>query len=319
MALTKSPEVWYTELLQSPPEDDLKKLKVDTYWTRLMKSAVPVPELDGMLGIAKTNCFLFCGVPGAGKRSLAKAMAGTLCRMGYSFLQASGPDFDEDLRQRVQVIFQQVTQENPLVFLCEDVECCEDPKLLSEGLAQLGQVCKQQKLPFVMIVISSQEEEIPPALLRECYLCRFTAPDLEERAAFYEAALGSRFPLQKGLKPRDLAVASEGLHLRQLVHTLRLMQFGLKEEALVRYKNHFSMAEEAVRNKELVVDMSMFRAIVAKLKEPEKAPAQQPVQILQPLSAVPVAAAAPASQNKSESKTDTLRNSKNASDFFKNL
>lgn len=319
MALTKSPEVWYTELLQSPPNDSLKKLKMDTYWTRLMKSAIPVPELDGMLGITKSNSFLFCGPAGSGKHSLAKAMAGTLCQLGYSYLHASGEDFNEDLHQRVQTIFQQISPETPLFFLCENVEQCKDAELLSAGLGQLAQVSKQQNLPFVMIVISLQEEELPDELQRNLYLCRFTAPDLDERTAFYEAALGSRFPLQQGLKPRDLAVASEGLQLRQLVQSLRLMQFGLKEQALVKYKNHFSMAEDAIRSKELAVDMTMFRSIVTHLKTPEKTPAQQPIQIVQTVAAAPVAAAAPKGKEEPESKTDILRKSKNASDFFKNL
>lgn len=322
MASSISPEVWLTEQLQSPPKDDLKKLKVDTYWLRLMKSAVPVPELDVMLGISNSNSFLFCGPSGCGKRSLAVAMAGTLCQLGYQYVHVSGRDLDEDLRHRVQAIFRQIDQDKPMILICEDLESSANMWELGVCLGQMAQVCREQKLPLTMIVIAKSDEDLPDALLRNLYMCRFTLPDLQERTAFYEAALGSKFPLRQGLTPRDLAVASEGLQLRQLVQTLRFMMLSLKELALTEYRSHFAMAAEAIRGKELVVDMPMFRSIVAHIKAPEKAaPSQSVVQVVQAVGS-PVGAAsmtADAGKKQPESQTEKLRGSKNASDFFANL
>lgn len=312
------PELWYTEVVQPAPDDSLNKLRVETYWVRTMKSVVPIPELDNVLGLPKAHGFLFHGAAGTGKRTLARALAGSLVKQGYSYVHVSGRDFNADLRSRVQFLFRQISEEHPMVLVLESMQSCCDSEDLAACLGQMAEVCRKENLPLVFVVIDEDEDNIPPLLRRQLHMCRFDLPDLDERIAFYDAAIGKRFPLQEGLRTRDLAIAAEGLQLRQLVQTLRFMQLALKDLAVKKYKQHYAMAESAIRNKELVVDMAVFRSIVQHLKTPEKASAA-PIQILQSVAAAPAAPEAAPKKDAANSRTDILRESKSASDFFKNL
>ena len=51
MEQTLSPELWLAERLQTPPEELLSDLEVETFWVRAMKSIVPSEQLDEVLGI----------------------------------------------------------------------------------------------------------------------------------------------------------------------------------------------------------------------------------------------------------------------------
>jgi DNA polymerase III delta prime subunit len=310
-----SPEMWCADRV-CVPDTDLSKLKLETYWVRMMKSVLPVPELDSVLGIRQSAAFLYCGPAGTGKRTLAQALAGSLGQQGYTCFQVTGADLNEDMEQRLVTLLKQVDADHPTILICQELQGCDNPAALASCIAQMIQLCEQQNLPMVFVIIEEDEQAVPVELMRQVLVCRFALPDVDEREAFYSAVLGKRFPLMEGLRAKDLAVAAEGLTLRQLVMTLRFMQRGLKEQALVRFKNRYTMAQDAIRNKELVVDMPMFRGIVAHVKapEPEKQP---PIQIVQTVAAAP--ASAPVEQDQPVSKTDVLRQSKNMSDFFNNL
>lgn len=311
-----SPEQWCAERSAMEPEKTLDKLLVQTYWVRLMKTVVPVPELDSMLGVRPSEAFLYCGPVGTGKHTLAMALAGTLKSQGYRYYQIAGWDLNEDMELRLETILRQVDPEHPALLQFENLHRCENADALAACLAQMIALCRQAKLPVFFIVIG-QEEELPAMLLRELMVCRFTLPDLEERSRFYGSALSKSFPLQMGLDATDLASASEGLDWQQLALSLQLMVRGLKEQAINRYKSRYSLAQDAMRSRELAVDLPMFREIVAKLKRPEKeAPA--PIQIVQSVAA-PAAATIPGVPEQPESKTDKLKQSKNMADFFKNL
>ena len=309
-------EKWCEERVFAP-ETDLSKLKLETYWVRMMKSVVPVPELDSVLGIKKSAAFLYCGAAGTGKRTLARALAGSLAQQKYTCYEITGGDLNEDMEQRLVALLKRVDSEHPMILICQDLQGCENAPALGSCLAQMIQLCDQQNLPVVFVVIEEDTAEVPVELLRHLLVCRFTPPTLDEREAYYSAVIGKSFPLKEGLRTRDLAVAAEGLTLRQLVITIRFMQRSLKELALVRYKTRYTMAQDAIRNKEIVVDMPMFRDIVAHVKQPEPEK-QPPIQIVQTVAAA-APTAAPVEQEQPTSKTDVLRQSKNMSDFFNNL
>ena len=309
-----SPTQWCDERKVAKPDTNLDKLLVQTFWVRMMKSVIPVPELDSVLGIRASSAFLYCGPAGTGKHTLARALAGSL---SCDYYQMSGRDLNEDMESRLETLLRQVDPDHPLVLQCENLQSCGDPDALAACLSQMIQVCDQANLPVVFILIEEEDKAIPAALLRQLTVCRFVLPNLLEREEFFSKSLSKRFPLQPGLGAKDLAVASDGLNLRQLSVSLRMMLRGLKEQALVRYKTRYSMAQDAIRNMELVVDMNMFREIVNHLKEPEKEK-QPPIQIVQTVAAASTGAV-PVEQDQPESKTDRLKQSKSMSDFFNNL
>ncbi|MBQ3215404.1 MAG: hypothetical protein IJB11_04710 [Oscillospiraceae bacterium] len=312
-----SPEKWIGER-SFQPEKDLSKLKLETYWVRMMKSVVPIPELDSMLGIRKSAAFLYCGEAGTGKRTLARALAGSLAQQKYACYELSGADLNEDMEQRLVALMKRWSDGESAILICQNLQGCSDSAALGNCLAQMIQLCEQQNLPVIFVVIEENHEAVPVELMRQLLVCRFDLPDLDEREAFYSAVIGKGFPLKEGLRTRDLAVAAEGLTLRQLVITLRFMQRGVKELAMVRFKSRYTMAQDAIRNKEVVVDMPMFRSIVAHVKNPEPEK-QAPIQIVQTVAATPAPAAHTSEQEQPTSKTDVLRQSKNMSDFFNNL
>ncbi len=311
-----SPESWCAERI-CVPEKTLSKLKLETYWVRMMKSVLPIPELDGVLGIRNSAAFLYCGPAGTGKQTLARALAGSLAEQKYTCYEITGSDLNEDMEHRLVALMKQVDAAHPVILICQDMGSCRDSAGLGNCLAQMIQLANQQNLPMIFVVIEEKETAVPAELMRQLLVCRFTLPDLDERENFYTAVIGKSFPLQEGLRTRDLAVAADGLSLRQLVMTLRFMQRAIKEQAMMRYKSRYSMAQDAIRSKELVVDMPMFREIVAHVKSPEPEK-PQPIQIVQTVAAVPTAAPS-TQQEEPVSKTDILRQSKNMSDFFNNL
>jgi len=312
-----SPEQWCQEHSAVEPDKNLDKLLVQTYWVRLMKTVVPVPELDGMLGIRASEAFLYCGPVGTGKHTLAMALAGTLREQGYRYYQISGRDLNEDMECRLETVLRQVDGDHPALLQLENLRSCTEPDALASCLAQMISLCRQAKLPVVFVLIEQDEDAVPAVLLRELLVCRFKLPEITERERFYSSALSKSFPLQMGLDATDLASASDGLDWQQMVLSLQLMVRGLKEQALSRYKNRYALAQDAMRSRELAVDLPMFREIVAKLKRPEKeAPA--PIQIVQSV-ATPASAPIPGAPEMPESKTDKLKQSKSMSDFFKNL
>lgn len=296
-------ELWAAGVFQPAPEEDLSDLPVETHWARVMKTVLPVPELDEMLGLPRTKGFLFYGPAGTGKRSLARAMAGSLAASGYRFAEVGGDVSREQLRYLLE-------REEQSVFLLADTP----GERLMEELARALDRCAGEDRPVIAVVVQEELDRTHPALRRRLTACRFDLPTLEERTAFYQETLGAQFPLKKGLTAKDLAIASEGLKLRDLSSTLYLSQLYLKERALATYKRHYSMAESAMETGELCLDLEAFRAIVSRVKEPEKEK-PQPIQIIQTVAAP---AAPPAEQPKEEpkSETDRLRSAKNASHFF---
>ncbi len=184
-----------------------------------------------------------------------------------------------------------------------------------EALALALDRWAQEDKPVIAVVIREELEVTLPALRRRLTACRFQLPTQEERMAFYQETLGAQFPLKKGLTAKDLAIASEGLKLRDLSTTLYLSQLYLKERAMATYKRHYSMAESAMQTGELCLDLEAFRTIVGNVKEPER---EQP-QAIQIIQTVGTAAAPPAAEKPEEepqSETDRLRGAKNASSFF---
>lgn len=309
-------EKWCEERIFAP-DTDLSKLKLETYWVRMMKSVVPIPELDLVLGIKKSAAFLYCGAAGTGKRTLARALAGSLAQQRYTCYEMTGADLDADMEQRLVALLKPVDAGHPAMMIVQDLGSCHETAALGNCLGQMIQLCDQQDLPVIFVFIEEDPAAVPVELLRHLLVCRFVPPTLDEREAYYSAVIGKSFPLKEGLRTRDLAVAAEGLTLRQLVMTIRFMQRSLKELALVRYKTRYTMAQDAIRNKEIVVDMPMFRDIVAHVKHPERSN-QPPIQIVQTVAAA-APTSVPAEQEQPTSKTDVLRQSKNMSDFFNNL
>lgn len=296
-------ELWAADVFRPAPEDGLDDLPVETEWAKVMKSVLPVPELDELLSLPKTKGFVFYGPAGTGKRSLALAMAGSLAAMGYRFAELRGEASQEKLRYLLE-------QDGQPVFLLADTP--GEP--LMEALAKALERCSLEDRPVIAVVVQEELDRTLPALRRRLTACRFQLPTLEERTAFYRKTLGAQFPLKKGLTAKDLAVASEGLKLRDLESTIYLAQLYLKERALAVYKRHYSLAEGAMETGELCLDLEAFRAIVSRVKEPEKEK-PQPIQIIQTAGA---SAAAPVEQpkEKPQSETDRLRSAKKASDFF---
>lgn len=313
-----SPEQWCAEHCAAEPEKKLDDLFVQTYWVRLMKSVVPLPELDGMFGIRASEAFLYCGPAGLGKHTLAQALAGSLKDHKYRFYQLAGRELNEDMEPRLEEILRQVDGEHPAMIQLESLQSCDDPLALATCFAKMIRLCRQAKLPVVYVLIEEDEEAIPPVLRRELMVCRFVAPDLPEREQFYGRALSKSFPLKPGLDATDLAVESDGLDWQQMVSGLQMMVRGLKEQAIARYKGRQVLIQEAIKTRELAVDLPMFREIVSKLKRPERE-TQAPIQIVQSIAAATPTASIPGAPEQPESKTEKLKQSKNMADFFKNL
>lgn len=310
---------WY-EGLCSTSTQTLESLRVKTFWARTMKSLLPVSALDKALGIPVSNSFLFCGPSGTGKQTLALATAGSMANWGYQLIRVTGPEFNNQLSAKCQILFQQISNEIPMVIVVEDLTGCTKLSTLGMYLGQIAKACKEQKLPVILIVIHEDEEELPLELRRNLYLCRFTLPDKDERIKFFETSLSKRFPLKAGLSARDLALEADGLQLRQMTQSLLFLLMRVKEKAMEIYEPDYDRAAAAIRAKEVTVDLQDFRDIVHRLKTPEKetpAPVQMVSYVPAPTAApTPAVSATPA---KPDSHAEKLASATNASAFFDEL
>lgn len=289
MEQTISPELWLTERLQTPPEELLSDLEVETFWVRAMKSLVPTEQLDEVLGIPRANAFLFYGPSGTGRHTLATALAGSLGQLGYKFLHLYGEDFDADISGRVKEIARCVSSGMPMVVILEELEGCQSARELSYCLAQLVRLSTRRDLPLVLVVIDGEEPELPDRLLRELQPCRFALPTKDERTAFYQAVIQGVIPIRKGLTARDLANVTEGMNLRQLLQTVRLAQLALKEQTLQQFHGNPGKAADAVQERKVSVDLVQMRGIADHVLPPEKEEQAPVVQYVQAPVSAPVA------------------------------
>ena len=314
MEQTISPELWLTERLQTPPEELLEDLEVETFWVRAMKSIVPTEQLDETLGIPRANSFLFYGPRGTGRHTLAYALAGSLGRQGHKFLSLYGEDFDADISERVKEIARCVSSGMAMTVIVEELEGCEDARELSYCLSQLAKLSARRDYPLVLIVIDGEEPSLPDRLLRQLQPCRFDLPTRDERTAFYQAVVGGVIPIREGLTARDLAGITDGMTLAQLLQTVRLSQLALKAQALEQFHGNVDKAAHALQGRKVSVDMVLMRAIADRVRQPKKeapAPAVQyvptPAPIQSPVEEKPAAPKSEAIQ-KIETEEDRIAN-----------
>ena len=290
MEQTLSPELWLAERLQTPPEELLSDLEVETFWVRAMKSIVPSEQLDEVLGIPRANSLLFYGPAGTGRHTLANALAGSLGRKGYKLLSLYGEDFDADISERVKEIARCVSTGMAMTVILEELEHCENTRELSFCLAQLAKLSARRDYPLVLVVIAGEKPELPERLLRELQPCRFDLPTRDERTAFYAAVVQGVIPIREGLTARDLANIIQDMTMSQLLQTVRLAQLALKLQALEQFRGNTDKAANAVEGRKVSVDLVLMRAIADRVRQPkQEAPAPAPV-----VQYVPAAAPAPA-------------------------
>lgn len=307
MERTISPEMWLAERIQTPPDELLSDLEVETFWVRAMKSLVPTDHVDETLGIPRANSFLFFGPSGTGRHTLAMALAGSLGQQEYKFLPLYGEDFDADISARVKEIARCVSSGMPLVVVLEELDGCENARELSYCLAQLVRLAARRDYPLVLVVIDGEEPQLPDRLLRELQPCRFALPTKDERTAFYEAVVRGVIPIREGLTARDLANITEGMTLRQLLQTVRLAQLVLKEQTLQQFHGNAEKAVHALQSKKVFVDLVQMRSIADHVREPEKETAVPAVQYVQAAAPAPVMPAAPVEEKPAAPQTEAMK------------
>lgn len=317
MEHTISPELWLTQRLQTPPEELLSDLEVETFWVRAMKSLVPTEQLDEVLGIPRANALLFYGPSGTGRHTLAMALAGSLGQLGHKFLPLYGEDFDADISGRVKEIARCVSSGMPMVVVLEELEGCESARELSCCLAQLVRLSTRRDYPLVLIVIDGEEPCLPDRLLRELQPCRFALPTRDERTAFYQAVIQGVIPIREGLTARDLANVTEGMTLRQLLQTVRLAQLALKEQTLQQFHGNAEKAAHAVQGKKASVDLVQMRGIADHVRPPEKEVPVPAVQYVQ--AAAPAPVAPPPEEKPAAPKSEKIKQIETEEDRIANL
>lgn len=307
-----TPLRWPDTAFVQPPEADLSTLAVDTQWVRLMKYAMPLPELDQVVGLPVTVGLLFWGPAGTGKHTLARAMGATAAARGYRFAHCRGTDFSgldsREISRQAEALFHRLQAEQPAFLLAEELS--GGPAGTAEAVAQ----CFGQALgtPLFLVAVEADPAAVE-SLARVLYPCRFTLPTERERGDFYREALQvTGLPLAPGLGPEDLAKAAGELQFRQMEQTVYLFLLTLKAKALTAYGRDAGRVAEELAAGKLCLNLADFRDIVAWVKTPEAQVTPPPV-IFQTPPAVTAQDNPPAAE---ESKTDKAKKASTMSELF---
>ncbi len=224
---------WAAIAERQRPKITLENVEAPAFWQYVLAGCLPNPGVDSMLGINKSNRFCFYGPCGTGKRTLARAFAGSLMeRAGFRFLQADGVEFTgmspQAIRENVHQLFE-VAKKRPGLLMLEHLDeiiwrfVMEECRNIPEDTA------------LYVVVIEEDENLLEEEWKKDLMFCRFGLPTREERVLFFADSANS-MPRALGKPSFEwLADNSEGLNYIQLRNVVSLIRMIMKVEAVNEY------------------------------------------------------------------------------------
>ncbi len=233
---------WATIAERPKPGVTLEDVEMPAFWQYILAGCLPNPGVDSMLGISKSNKFCFFGPCGTGKRTLARAFAGSLMeRAGYRYFQADGVEFTgmspQTVRENVHRLFD-IAQASPSILILEHLDEISWRFVMEE--------CRKVRESGGLYLVAIEEDEnlLEEEWKKDLMFCRFGLPSREERVLFFAESANAMPRAHEKPTYEWLADNSEGLNYIQLKNVVSLIRMIMKVEA----ENEFDGDQEKVYN-----------------------------------------------------------------------
>ena len=262
------------------PEQTLEALTGNVYWRQLLKGLIPVKDLDDIFHLGGRSCICLTGAPGAGKRTLALAFAGSAVQSGGMLFRLTEEMLadvpEEEIPACINLLFR--TASDPHQFSDAHKVLMFEPRgrkkywnALAAAYARLSGAA------WVTVLIVEEDQKMAEASgIPDLLTCLVTLPGKTDREAFFASNKNvlprkGRTAAEKEPSHAWMAEKTDGLNYSELNQIIRLIRLSLKKAASERFGTGFGIDRgaliAALKAGEFCIDEDMFLVALGKVKE----------------------------------------------------
>lgn len=199
--------------------------------------------LDRFLDISPVSCYVLYGLPGTGKTYLAGAVARELKeKYGFKLMRLQGIDIHCSLvgvaEKIIETAFAVAVAQAPCMLWVDDIDdVCRERSSAMEGYQKRLTVSFLQgyshmrfsQKPVVLLGTTNDPACVEESLMNKATVLKIPLPDMEFRTHCFSKAF-SRFTLEEGFAPEEMAAATEQFSYKELNRLCEYTCIKLKQQ-----------------------------------------------------------------------------------------